>query len=134
MTPDETTVLFANDAFYAAFSQGDTQAMAEVWSRRAPITCIHPGGGFLNGRMAVMETWRAILDSHSTDGITCADATAHVVGDMARVMCLEVVGGGYLAATNVFVREGKTWKLVHHQAGPTTAKPESEPAPQPPVQ
>ncbi|MFQ5786213.1 MAG: nuclear transport factor 2 family protein, partial [Alphaproteobacteria bacterium] len=26
---------------------------------------------------------------------------------------------GCLVATNVFVREGAAWKMVHHQAGPT---------------
>ncbi len=31
----------------------------------------------------------------------------------------EAVGGGYLVATNIFIREAGAWKMVHHQAGPT---------------
>lgn len=134
MDADEASALFANDAFYNAFSTGDVDAMDDVWSHDHPITCIHPGGTLMRGRMEVMESWRAILESHSTDGIGCADAQAHVVGDMAWVTCLEVVGGGYLAASNVFVRDGKAWKLVHHQAGPTTAEPETPGDVPPPMQ
>ena len=126
---DEAAVLFANDAFYNAFSLGDAEAMVALWSAAHPITCIHPGGGMMSGQTEVLESWRAILDSHSTDGITCADAKAYVVGDMAWVTCFEVIGDGHLAATNVFVRENRTWKVVHHQAGPTAAHPENDTAP-----
>jgi hypothetical protein len=38
------------------------------------------------------------------------------------------VPGARLVATNVFVREGGAWKMVHHQAGPLPpAREESEP-------
>ena len=39
---------------------------------------------------------------------------------MALVVCREVIGDTTLAATNVFVRERGDWRLVHHQAGPTS--------------
>jgi hypothetical protein len=35
------------------------------------------------------------------------------------VLCHEHVEQTALAATNVFVREGGGWKMVHHQAGPS---------------
>jgi hypothetical protein len=41
-----------------------------------------------------------------------------VIGDSAYVVCGESIEGAELVATNVFVREDGTWKLVHHQAGP----------------
>jgi hypothetical protein len=34
-----------------------------------------------------------------------------------------MIGESLLAATNVFVREGGGWKLVHHQAGPCNLPP-----------
>jgi hypothetical protein len=37
---------------------------------------------------------------------------------MAFVVCVETLSGGRLAATNVFVREGGEWRIVHHHAGP----------------
>jgi len=44
-----------------------------------------------------------------------------------RHVCYEVLEGGFLAATNVFVREDGAWRMVHHQAGaspPPTAADE----------
>ena len=40
----------------------------------------------------------------------------------------EQVGGGFLVATNWFAREGGAWRMIHHQAGPTslTELPEEE--------
>ena len=34
--------------------------------------------------------------------------------------------GNFLVATNVFVREGRLWKLVHHQAAPTSVRPQAD--------
>jgi len=31
----------------------------------------------------------------------------------------------FLTATNVFVRNGQTWDMVHHQAGPVNLDPQS---------
>ncbi|MCH7930375.1 MAG: nuclear transport factor 2 family protein [Proteobacteria bacterium] len=122
---DSEPVLFANEAFYYAFAGGDAAAMDEVWARDVPVACIHPGWNVLTGRDAVMESWRSILGSDSRPAIRSQDARAVVYGDVAFVTCYENVGQGYLAATNVFVREGGAWKMVHHHAGPT-APPEAE--------
>ena len=65
-----------------------------------------------------MASWRAILGQSSVPQIRCEDASAHVLGDTAFVLCEEVLGEGRLVATNVFVREEDDWRLVHHQAGP----------------
>ena len=40
---DESDVLAANDAFYAAFASGDLDALEEVWARQATVACCHPG-------------------------------------------------------------------------------------------
>ncbi len=95
--------------------------MAALWARAAPVACIHPGWAALTGRAAVMESWRAILASTSRPAIASRAAKAYVYGEVAVVICYETVGGeGYLVATNVFIREDGDWRLVHHQAGPTT--------------
>jgi len=44
--------------------------------------------------------------------------SAHVAGETAWVLCAEVVPGGELAATNLFVREKGAWRMVHHHASP----------------
>ena len=114
---DEVTVLFANEAFYAAFAGRDFAAMDTLWSRGFAITCIHPGGLPLSGRDAVMESWKAILTAPDSPAIVCWNASAYVLYDAAYVLCNEQLQRGFLVATNVFIRENGGWRMVHHRAG-----------------
>jgi len=116
-------VLFANDAFYVAFRNRDAAAMNEVWAKSEPVTCIHPGWQPLNGRPAVMDSWRSILDNPASPAIRCIGAEAHVVGDVAYVLCYELMPDASLVATNVFIRDGVSWHMIHHQSGPAPAPP-----------
>ncbi|MDU6489344.1 nuclear transport factor 2 family protein, partial [Bradyrhizobium sp.] len=43
MMSDESDLLAANAAFYAAFAAGDFAALAALWADRDGISCIHPG-------------------------------------------------------------------------------------------
>ena len=123
---ERTALLFANEAFYRAFADRDMAAMAELWSERTPVACIHPGWGVLEGRDKVLDSWAAILANPDSPAITCHDATAIVLGDSGFVICYELIDGQFLIATNVFVREGRLWKMVHHQGGPTSVRPQVE--------
>lgn len=120
---DRDAILFANEAFYRAFAARNFEAMDEVWARHQPVACIHPGWGPLSGRAEVMASWEAILNHPAQPSVSCLAPEAHMLGDAAYVICFEEVGGSYLLATNIFVREGAAWRLVHHQAGPTSAAP-----------
>ena len=128
---DVDELLSVNEAFYHAFRRRDVAAMERLWAERAPVTCIHPGWRALTGRAEVVESWRAILSNPEAPDIRCRDARAYPNGDLAYVVCYEVIGRSALVATNVFAREDGTWKLVHHQAGPCEPPPgifrESEP-------
>ena len=44
------------------------------------------------------------------------------------MICYEVLEDGFLAATNIFVREAGGWAMVHHQAGHTLQGPPQGPA------
>lgn len=114
---DQQALLFANAAFYAAFAARDLNAMAAIWSTQAPISCIHPGWVAVVGREAVMASWQAILGNPAAPRITCHNATARSFEALGYVLCYEVLQGGILVATNIFVRELKTWKMLHHHAG-----------------
>jgi hypothetical protein len=114
---DEAALLAANDKFYAAFSTGDQRAMEAIWSQHHAVACIHPGWGALEGREAVIASWRAILDDGGAP-VQASDASAYPMGDAGFVVCRESLQGVVLAATNVFVRERGEWKIVHHQASP----------------
>ena len=115
---DEASVLFANDQFYTAFTMKDMDGMTDVWSDEAPVSCIHPGWGPLMGRDAVLESWRDILLSGHSPDIDYVRAHVDVYGDVAVVTCFERMQTQRLCATNVFVRSGAVWRMVHHQAGP----------------
>ena len=118
MSLDEQAILEANAEFYSAFARHDYAAMDALWATATPVACVHPGWEALHGREQVMASWRAILLGPEPPVIRCTRPTAHRSGDCAFVVCVEEVAGGALAATNVFVREGAAWRLVHHHAGP----------------
>ena len=97
-----------------------------AWSQTQPIACIHPGWGALNGRDDVLESWAAIIANPDSPDIRVHAPVAHLYGNVGFVVCYEEIAGQYLIATNVFVREGSVWRMVHHQAGPTAAVPEPD--------
>jgi ketosteroid isomerase-like protein len=123
MKPDEATVVAANREFYRAFGRRDVAAIDRLWSRLQPVACIHPGWDALTGRVAVMRSWRRIVENPNAPDIVCRNETAFVLGDIAFVVCHEVLSEGVLAATNIFAREEGGWKLVHHQASPLALLP-----------
>lgn len=124
MTPDdETALLEANAAFYRAFASHDFEAMASLWAKVAPVCCIHPGWPPLIGRDAVLEGWRRILSNPAQPAVQATSPRVTLWGDVALVLCFERIENQYLIASNIFVREGKGWKLSHHQAGPVASPP-----------
>jgi len=127
-------ILFANEAFYRAFADRDIDAMDAVWAGADNVTCIHPGWGLLEGRDQVMQSWLAILSNENAPNITCHGAQAFVHGDVAYVVCYEKIDDTVLIVTNVFVQEGRRWRMLHHQSGPTSdAPPDDDESPQGPL-
>lgn len=115
--PDDE-VLTANETFYGAFNAKDVTAMDAIWARTAPVACVHPGWNIITGREEVMASWEAILSNPMQPRIVSGGARVLVPGEMAIVLCRELVAGSPLAATNIFVREAGGWKLVHHHSSP----------------
>jgi len=114
---DDEAVRDANRRFYEAFAARDLAALDALLARDAPSACVHPGWPPLVGRDEVLASWEGILGSGQSPAITFSDATVHLLGDAAYVICIEHLPGGHLVATNVFVRESGAWKMSHHQAG-----------------
>ena len=112
------SVLFVNEAFYEAFRDRDLDTMEQLWARRGPVACIHPGWQALTEREEILSSWRAILENPDAPAVHCRNAEAFVAGESAYVVCYEVVGRSVLVATNLFVAEEGQWRLIHHQAGP----------------
>lgn len=131
---DRERLLFANDAFYAAFNAGSAEAMRQVWVSAGPAYCLHPGWPLLAGAEQVQESWAGIFRGGSTPSIECRGAVPELLGEVGIVFCYEVLGGNVLVATNVFRREAGGWRLLHHQAGPCQRPPAEilqKPRPQP---
>ena len=117
---EEDAILAANAAYYRAFRMGDDALMGRVWQDGA-ITCEHPGWPPIHGRTAVLASYRGIMSNPNQPEVACQDEQVFVTSDVARVICVEAVAGVRLIATNLFLRAGETWRMIHHQASLLTA-------------
>jgi len=115
------TLLFANEIFYDAFSERDIQQMRSLWRNSDDILCIHPGWGALRGYNDVLESWTLILGAPAKTKIIPINPIATIAGAVGSVVCLEQIENNYLIATNLFLFEDKSWLMIHHHAGPTSA-------------
>jgi len=122
-------ILAANQRFYAAFNDGDFDAMEDLWAHRAPVVCIHPGWPALIDRDEIVESWRQILSNVEGNAIRSIEPRVLVHGETAIVVCQEVLPGGLLVATNGFIREDGVWRMMHHQASPLAARAETSERP-----
>ncbi len=115
--PNTDVILFANEAFYTAFSSGDSEAMDDLWARETSIVCIHPGNPPLYEREKIIHSWRQILSDPGVSKMRTHSARVVSEGPVALVTCFETFDTTTLAATNGFVKEHGVWRIVHHQAG-----------------
>ncbi|MGR8920394.1 MAG: nuclear transport factor 2 family protein [Gammaproteobacteria bacterium] len=129
--------LDAEAAFYEAFSNGDLEAMMQVWAGIAEIACIHPSGPRLEGPGEVRASWAEIL---AGDVVRSFELRGRQVsgGEDVRVHILEenitVPGTAFVAppvlATNVYRLINGGWFLVlHHASVAPAAVEDNDPAP-----
>lgn len=126
---DRAALLFANETFYRAFAERDVTLMGALWADAEPITCLHPGWPPIEGRDSVLQSWHAILTGPASPDIECLHARAGIHGDTGIAICYERIGPDYLLATNIFIRSGEGWLMVHHQSGAAPDPEEDVPAP-----
>jgi ketosteroid isomerase-like protein len=126
---DKDAILAANAAYYRAFATGDFAAMSRIWAHEG-VSCVHPGWPALIGRADILESYRNILRNQNRVRIAHHDDTAILSGDEARVLCVEIVEGAALAATNCYRLIDGDWRMTHHQASPIAAMADdTEPPP-----
>ena len=119
----EEKALFANEAFYLAFSEKSVGAMDRLWATTSPTLCIHPGWPALTEREEIIEKWAMILNNPAQPGIDFYNATAHSVSDVVYVTCYEELGDTVCVATNGFIEEDDEYVMFHHHAGPCASPP-----------
>ncbi len=113
---EDAVILEANDAFYSAFRRRDYLAMEDLWSKQANVCCYHPGWPGIMGREEVLDSWYSLLVLGDTPDINVTQPTIIRNGSTAVVFCTEHLGEVSLIATNTFVIEDGSWRMVHHQA------------------
>jgi ketosteroid isomerase-like protein len=119
---DREAVLAANNAFYVAHEEGDTDTMRDMWSHDDSVVCTHPGWPRLRGWDSVWSAWERLLALPHRPQFIVTDAHVEVVGDVAWVSCDEnLLGegdGSTVSALNVFVCVDGKWHMVAHHGSP----------------
>ena len=132
----------AEEAFYAAFSATDLEAMMHIWADQPDIVCIHPNGPRLRGRDQVRLSWSMIFRDRVVRHFALTGLRIIGNGDQ-RIHLLEenisVPGTNYVSppvlATNIYRRDQNGWHLIIHHASvapsslPTQTKGFSGPPP-----
>ncbi len=121
----------AEAAFYEAFEHGDLDAMMSVWAETDDIVCIHPMAPRLQGREAVIESWRQLFSGDSelvrmkiTDTRCFQDEllSIHVVHEHFIVPG-EAIQHAPLVVTNIYQLTEKGWRMILHHASPSPDVP-----------
>jgi len=124
---EKSRILFANEAFYAAFRAADFKAMDALWSRRRNVAVYHPNWQGIMGRDGVMASWYRIMVEGAPPDVFPHDQVVIQARKAAFVICTEDTGGAQTIATNTFVKEDGIWRLTHHQATPLPVAAQDRP-------
>ena len=124
MDLDEQDALFANEAFYLAFSQKDVDAMESLWATTQPLVCVHPGWERLTDRDEIIASWQQILRNPRQPGMDFHHAVASSYGSLVLITCYEQLPGGICLATNGFVAEQGAARMVLHHSGACAHPPD----------
>jgi ketosteroid isomerase-like protein len=123
---DKAAVVTANDGFYVALNTmftGDAVPMTAVWSHARDVSYMGPNGQFETGWSAVQKNWQDEAARKLGGKVEPAEMQIVVGGDLAVVSDYEVgentnadgkIAQLKLRATNVFRKEGGTWKMIAH--------------------
>jgi ketosteroid isomerase-like protein len=117
----------ANDAYYAALSARDLDAMGQLWSQTAEVVNIAPPV-----RPAAHVGWDAVKKNYvnfwgTLDQLTVSmeEPTIVIKDQVAWAYGMETTkhrtktgdsGGGQHFGTSIFVNEGGRWLMVFHRA------------------
>jgi len=121
----ENDVRKASDKFYAALNSvlnGDWTPMADVWSRIADVSAMHPVGGTQVGWDEIRASWENLAKICSNGRVQLRDQRISVGEDLAyetgtehvNVLIAKGQAQADLRISNVFRREGSEWRMVHH--------------------
>jgi ketosteroid isomerase-like protein len=117
----------ATKSFYKALNamlNGNHEPMLAVWSQTPAATTMHPIGGIERGWSKVKGPWGMVASVAKGGKVKLTQQRIVATKDMAIQSGVEV-GTATLAGTpitinhrvtNVYVRQGREWKITHHHA------------------
>ena len=120
----------ANERFYRALEELDLAAMDQLWLHEPGVRCIHPGWDVLVGWERVRESLEQIFAGTGWMRVTPTECNIQIFGDVGMVACAENitasrdsdVGVAVAQATNLFLRTGEEWRLIHHHSSPAPVR------------
>ena len=117
-TPDE-----AEAAFYDAIEQTDMAALDHVWSADENIVCIHPGAPRIEGRAAVLDSFKQMFSQAPVLDFSILDTLYTGNESLAIHLVREEISlDGQLVsimlATNIYQKEKGSWRMLLHHASP----------------
>ncbi len=123
---DDQAVRNAAAKFYSALNvmfTGDAGPMKDVWSHATDVTYMGPAGGRKRGWPAVLAEWEEQAALKLGGDVRPVELHVTVGQDLAVINCWEKgqnVGASgkveavSIRATNVFRKEGGSWKMIGH--------------------
>ena len=123
----QTDIHKASEKFYQALNRmlnGDAGPLTDVWSHSAEVTTMHPIGGREVGWDQVKGSWEQVAELSSDGNVGLKDQYIQSVENVAYEIGIEQgqfkLGGQQITiqqrVTNIYRRESKEWKIVHHHA------------------
>jgi len=122
----------ASKKFYAALNRmanGESNTLAVAWAQNGSITAMHPIGGREVGWGAVEGSFNQVASVASDGKVELKDQLINVLGDVAYEVGIEALQfkmagqeiKGEIRVTNIYNKEGGTWKVVHHHTDTSPA-------------
>jgi ketosteroid isomerase-like protein len=116
-----------SDQFYAALNRmagGEINTMGNIWLHNDLVTAMHPIGGRETGWDAVSGSFNGVAKIAIGGKVGLMNQLIRVIGDVAYEVGSEEgeikISGKRVKidqrVTNIYQKEGGSWKLVHHHA------------------
>ena len=113
----------------AAYVSGDAVPLGRIVAQQSPASFMSPGGGVVKGTQAVWSRYEQDAGRFEPGSTTSLEIIDMAAGDtvaywtgiqqaQARMKGQAEAMANKLRVTEVFRREGDSWKLVHRHADP----------------
>jgi ketosteroid isomerase-like protein len=115
----------ASKKFYAGLNRmanGESNTFAATWSQNGTATAMHPIGGREVGWKAIEESFNKVAGVASDGKVELKDQLIYDLGNAAYEVGVEKaqfkIAGQEIKSehrvTNIYKKDGGTWKMVHH--------------------